>query len=93
MSMAKDILIISLPNCSKCDEIKAYLKENKIPFTDRMLDSELQTELVMENVYSNPPNVRVDGKYYTHKDFLANPELMFGVESCDCSEGCSCCQK
>ena len=91
MLMAKEILIISLPNCSKCDEIKAYLKENKIPFTDRMLDSELQTELVMENVYSNPPNVKVDGKFYTYKDFKANPEQMFGDKTC--SEGCSCCQK
>jgi len=91
MFMAKEILIISLPNCSKCDEIKAYLKENKIPFSDQMLNSELQTELVMENVYSNPPNVKVDGKFYTYKDFKANPEQMFGDKTC--SEGCSCCQK
>lgn len=92
--MTKDILIISLPNCSKCDEIKTHLKENKIPFKDRMLDSELQTELVMENVYFNPPVIRVDDRYFSYKDFKANSEEMFKEDTdAGCSEGCSCCQK
>jgi glutaredoxin len=87
--MEKDILIISLPNCSKCDEIKSYLKKNNIPYTDKMLDTDIQTELIMNNIYSNPPNIKVDGKYFSYKNFKENPDSIFKSND----EESSCYQK
>lgn len=88
-----EISIISLPDCSKCEEIKSYLKEYNIPFTEKTLNSDIQTDLVMENIYYNPPILVVGDKKYSYKDFLAKKEEILNIIP-ECSGDCnSCCQK
>ena len=51
--------IYSLPDCHKCEELKAYLNENSIPFEAKWFDSESQTDFVMKNIFGNPPILEV----------------------------------
>jgi glutaredoxin len=51
--------IYSLPDCHKCEELKAYLKGREIPFEAKWFDSEAQTEFVMRNMFGNPPILEV----------------------------------
>ncbi len=62
--------IYSLPDCHKCEELKAYLKEKSIPFEAKWFDSEAQTEFVMRNIFGNPPILEVG-------DLCAAVEEMF----------------
>ena len=87
-----EISVISLPDCSKCDEIKLYLKENHNPFTEKTFNSDIQTDLVMENIYYNPPILVIGDRKYSYKDFIAKKDDLFPIE--DCSGDCAnCCQK
>jgi len=79
--MAKNILVITMPNCSKCEDVKSWLKNANIPFESKMLDSELQTDLVMENIYYNPPVIKVGEKYFSYKDFQTKPLEIFRDDS------------
>ena len=91
----KNVSVISLPECTKCEEIKAYLKESKIPFTEKTLNSEIQTNLIMNNIYYNPPVLVVGDKYYSYKDFQNKLiSIVDDIYTCDsCPEASTCCQK
>jgi glutaredoxin len=89
-----EISVISLPDCSKCEEIKAYLKENNIPYTEKTFNSEIQTDLVMENIYYNPPILVIGDKKYSYKDFMAKKnEILPCNLGCIGCEDSTCCQK
>ena len=49
------ITVYSLPDCPKCDKLKAYLKSQKIEFEAEWFDTENQTDFVMMNMFGNPP--------------------------------------
>lgn len=49
------IRVYSLPDCSKCDVLKAWLKDNELIFESKWFDTEAQTEFVMKNMFGNPP--------------------------------------
>jgi hypothetical protein len=62
--------VYSLPDCKKCEVLKAYMNEKGIPFEAKWFDTEAQTEFVMLNMFGNPP-VLVSG------DRIASAEDMF----------------
>jgi glutaredoxin len=78
----ENISVISVPDCSKCQTLKDYLKENHIPYTEKTLNSELQTDLIMNNIYFNPPILVIGDKYYSFKDFENKKGDLFDVCSC-----------
>ncbi len=49
------ITVYSLPDCPKCDKLKAYLKGKEIDFEADWFDTENQTDFVMMNMFGNPP--------------------------------------
>lgn len=49
------ITVYSLPDCPKCDTLKAYLKGKDIDFETDWFDTENQTDFVMMNMFGNPP--------------------------------------
>jgi glutaredoxin len=49
------ITVYSLPDCPKCDTLKAYLKGKDIEFEADWFDTENQTDFVMMNMFGNPP--------------------------------------
>ena len=49
------ITVYSLPDCPKCDILKAYLKDKEVEFEADWFDTENQTDFVMMNMFGNPP--------------------------------------
>jgi formylmethanofuran dehydrogenase subunit E len=88
------VSVISLPECSKCEEIKSFLKSYDIPFTEKTLTSEIQTDLVMNDIYFDPPILIINNKYFSYKDFKNDPIEIFdeiNASNCNaCLEKSSC---
>jgi glutaredoxin len=69
----KLITVYSLPDCPKCDQLKDWLKHQEIPFQSRWFDTEIQTELIMRNMFDNPPILEVD-------DVVVSSQKLFSKE-------------
>jgi len=54
------VIVYTLPNCSKCIILKEWLIDEGIDFQEKLLDTEAQTNLIMENVFGDPPILKVD---------------------------------
>jgi len=59
ITMNSTIRVYSLPDCHRCDELKAWLKKQDIVFEAKWFDTEAQTEFVMRNMFGNPPILEV----------------------------------
>jgi glutaredoxin len=53
------ITVYSLPDCPKCDKLKAYLKEKGFEYDAKWFDTEAQTNFIMKNIFGNPPILTV----------------------------------
>ncbi len=67
--------IYSLPDCHKCEELKAYMKRNDIPFEAKWFDTEAQTEFVMRNMFGNPPILEVGGRCVASEEMFPGGAL------------------
>lgn len=74
------IEIWSLPDCPRCDELKAYLKDAGVPFTEKSIaslrageirDDEALVELALND--GTAPLIRVHGQFVT---LLALPSIL-----------------
>lgn len=54
------VVVYTLPNCSKCIILKEWLTEEGIDFHEKLLDTEAQTNFIMENVFGDPPILKVN---------------------------------
>ncbi len=64
--------IYSLPDCHRCDELKAWLKEKGILFEAKWFTTEAQTEFVMRNMFGNPPILEVGERCVTAEEIFPN---------------------
>jgi glutaredoxin len=71
--------IYSLPDCHKCEQLKAYLKDKSIPFEAKWFDSEAQTDFVMRNIFGNPPILEVGDRYVASEEMFPGGMLSEGV--------------
>ena len=71
------IKIFTLPVCPKCHLLMDKMKEFGVKFEElSMTDPEPQTELLMNDIYTNvTPILFMDGKYYTHRDLFDGESL------------------
>jgi glutaredoxin len=56
------ITVYSLPDCPKCDKLKAYLKGQGFEYEAKWFDTEAQTDFIMKNIFGNPPILTVGEK-------------------------------
>lgn len=73
---ASRVTVYTLPDCSKCDELKRWLSEEGVEFDVRAFDTETQMEFIMKNVFGNPPILE-------RGDLLAPSEELFSGEALD----------
>ncbi|VUT24930.1 MAG: hypothetical protein MOIL_00755 [Candidatus Methanolliviera sp. GoM_oil] len=66
------IKIFTLPVCPKCHLLMDKMEELGIKFEElTMTDPEPQTELLMNDIYTNvTPVLFLNGRYYTHRDLF-----------------------
>jgi len=70
------ITVYTLPGCSHCEALKSWLRNNQIDFTERLYVDDAQVDLIMRNVFSDPPVLEVDSRIYT-------PDDLFQAEALD----------
>ena len=71
--------VYSLPDCKKCEVLKAYMKERSIPFEAKWFDSEAQTEFVMRNMFGNPPILELGDRCASAEEMFPGGVLSEGV--------------
>jgi len=66
------IKIFTLPVCPKCHLLVDKMEEFGVKFEEiTMTDPEPQTELLMNDIYTNvTPVLFLNGKYYTHRELF-----------------------
>ena len=50
-----DVTVYTLPGCEKCHTLIEYLKKRNINVEELPLDTDEKTELVMHNIFADPP--------------------------------------
>jgi len=71
--------VYSLPDCKKCEVLKAYMKDKAIPFEAKWFDTEAQTEFVMRNIFGNPPILELGERCASAEEMFPGGELSEGV--------------
>ncbi|MBS7630402.1 NrdH-redoxin [Candidatus Bathyarchaeota archaeon] len=76
MSSPKQIpRVYTIPNCSRCDTLKKHIKELGKSFEEKVFNTETQVELIMKNVFGNPPILEVGSKIFSSEDLFHNDVL------------------
>lgn len=60
--MTTKLVIYTQPGCINCDTLKEWLKNKKIDFEEKLFDTEVQVEMVMMNLFDDPPYLGVNDK-------------------------------
>jgi glutaredoxin len=69
------IKVYSLPDCPKCDKLKAYLEKEGIEFDSKWFDTEAQTNFIMLNMFGNPPVLTVEDRVEPSEKLFEGEEL------------------
>jgi glutaredoxin len=77
MRMTRQIIVYSLEYCPHCEELKEYLKRNKILFSEQdMSTAESLTELRVNGIFVNEaPVVQKDSVFLTITDLFPEGKL------------------
>ena len=76
MSASNSVVkVYSLPDCKKCEVLKAYMKDKGIPYEAKWFDTEAQTEFVMRNMFGNPPILELGDQCVSVEDMFPGGEL------------------
>lgn len=65
--------VYTLPDCTKCDELKKWLDEKGEEYETRSFTTETQLEFIMKNIFGNPPILETEER-------LASSEELFPDE-------------
>jgi glutaredoxin len=69
------VTVYSLPDCPKCDELKAYLNNRKIEYKALWFNTEVQTDFIMMNMFGNPPILTVRDKIKPSEELFEGDAL------------------
>jgi len=58
----KSVIVYTQPGCKNCETLKSWLKAKKLKFKEKTFDTEAQVEMIMKNVFGDPPYLQVEDK-------------------------------
>lgn len=64
------VILYTMAGCKNCHKLKDYLEKSNIIYEEKKIDIETQVELIMMNIFSDPPILEANGKTLT-------PDRMF----------------
>jgi len=65
-----DIIVYTQPGCPICDLLKEWLKNEGIEFEEKPFDTEVQTEMIMMDIFDDPPFLGVSGKVVSSSELF-----------------------
>ncbi len=76
--MVDKIRVYTLPNCPLCEKLKSRLKELGVEFEEVPFDTDVQVELIMRDVFGNPPLLEVGSRVASSEELFEGEELREG---------------
>lgn len=67
--------VYTLPDCHNCATLKRWLEERGVAFEERLFDTEAQLELIMRNVFGNPPILEVGSRTASSEELFVDEAL------------------
>ena len=72
------VRLYTLPGCIHCNTLKEWLKKESIAFEENPFDTDAQVDFIMQNIFSDPPILKVDAKIFTPQEIFNGDELVEG---------------
>jgi hypothetical protein len=72
---ATAVSIYTLPGCTHCEALKTWLKKEKIPFDERLFDTDAQVRFIMNNLFSDPPILEMSSRILTPDEIFRGEEV------------------
>lgn len=69
------VSIFTLPGCTHCEAVKAWLKREKILFEEKPFDTDAQVRFIMNNVFSDPPILELNSRVITPDEMFVGDQL------------------
>ncbi len=75
MSQGSRLIVFTIPHCHRCEELKRWLRGRGVSFEERQLDTEARVELIMKNIFGDPPIIEVGSKTISYEAFFDGEAL------------------
>jgi glutaredoxin len=76
--MGEKVKIYTLPDCYLCDKVKSRLKEMDVQFEEVPFDTSVQVELIMRNIFGNPPILELGSRVASSEELFDGDVLREG---------------
>jgi len=76
--MDEKVRVYTLPNCPLCERLKGRLKELGVPFEEVSFSTEVQVELIMRNIFGNPPILEAGSRVASSEELFEEEVLREG---------------
>ena len=70
--------VYTLPDCYRCDALKARLGETGRDFEEVKFDTEAHVEFIMRNMFGNPPILEIGQRIFASEDLFVGEALNDG---------------
>ena len=64
-----------MPGCEHCLLLKTWLKTHNIPYTELSMDTDAKTELIMDNIFSDPPVLKNGDRHLVKEEIFGDEKL------------------
>jgi glutaredoxin len=75
MDKPSRLIVYTIPQCHRCEELKRWLREHGMSFEERTMDTEARVELIMRNVFGDPPIIELGARTVSHEGFFRDEAL------------------
>lgn len=75
MSQGSRLIVYTIPQCHRCEELKRWLREHGIGFEERLMDTDARVELIMRDVFGDPPIIEMGTRTVPYEAFFKDEAL------------------
>lgn len=75
MGQGSRLIVYTIPQCHRCEELKRWLREHGVNFEERLMDTEARVELIMKNVFGDPPIIEMGERVISYEGFFKDEAL------------------
>ena len=65
-----DVVVLTQPGCPRCNTLKKWLKNENIKFGEKPFNTEVQTDMIMLNIFDDPPFLKINEKIISSSEIF-----------------------
>ena len=70
------VVVYTQPGCKNCVTLKEWLEIREVEFEERLFNTEVQTEMIMKNLFDDPPFLEVGGEVMSSGEMFDSEGLL-----------------